>query len=86
MDNKTDTCRMLDERQTALYIGMSRSFLRKARCEGLVGNRTPGPPFHRVGRKILYDIVELDAWLAKHRVGTSLIASNQVPEPSNADG
>ena len=27
-----------------------------------------GPPFSRIGRKIVYDVADLEAWLKKNRV------------------
>ncbi len=30
-------------------------------------NRTPGPPFLKIGRKVLYLADDLDAWLLEHR-------------------
>ena len=59
---------VLSERDTAIYIGMSRSYLRQDRVDGPHGNRTPGPPFIRVGRRILYRRSELDDWLENHLV------------------
>ena len=58
----------LSEQDAAAYIGMSPAYLQRDRCEGVVGNRTPGPPFYRIGRRILYKQSDLDAWLEKHRV------------------
>lgn len=58
----------LTESEAALYIGMSRSYLRKDRCEGHRKGRTPGPPYIRVGTAIRYLVSDLDAWLNKHRV------------------
>ena len=58
----------LTEIEAALYIGMSRSYLRKDRCEGHRKGRTPGPPYIRVGTAIRYLISDLDAWLQAHRV------------------
>lgn len=55
---------LFTEREAARYIGMSRSFLRKARMEGDRKNRTPAPPFVRVGsRAIRYRVSDLDAWI-----------------------
>ena len=59
--------RGLSEAEAANYIGMSRSFLRQARMDGKRPNRTPGPPFTKIGRKVLYLKDDLDAWLEKHR-------------------
>ena len=59
--------RLLTEKQAAPYIGMSRSFLRQSRMNGKRQNRTPGPPFLKIGRKVLYLAEDLDAWLLEHR-------------------
>jgi len=59
--------RFLTEKQAAPYIGMSRSFLRQSRMNGKRQNRTPGPPFLKIGRKVLYLANDLDAWLLEHR-------------------
>lgn len=55
--------RVLTERETSAYIGMSRSFLRQSRMDGHGANRTPAPPFIKIGRSVRYLIEELDAWL-----------------------
>lgn len=61
--------RLLTEKQAAPYIGMSRSFLRQSRMNGKRPNRTPGPPYLKIGRKVLYLADDLDAWLLEHRRG-----------------
>jgi len=58
----------VDETEAAEYIGMSVHYLRRDRCEGVTGNRTQGPPFYRIGRRIFYRIADLDAWMEQHRV------------------
>ena len=59
--------RGFSEAEAAIYIGMSRSFLRQARMDGERLNRTPGPPFSKIGRKVLYLRDDLDTWLEEHR-------------------
>lgn len=60
---------MLTEAEAADYIGMSCAYLKKARVSGTIGNRTPGPSFHRMGRRVVrYSRADLDAWLASRRV------------------
>lgn len=59
--------RGFSELDAALYIGMSRSFLRQARMDGRRMNRTPGPPFTKIGRKVLYLKDDLDLWLEENR-------------------
>ena len=58
---------LLTEKQAAPYIGMSRSFLRQSRMNGKRLNMTPGPPFLKIGRKVLYLADDLDTWLLAHR-------------------
>lgn len=41
--------KVLSEIETAEYISMSRSFLRQSRTEGRRENRTPAPPFIKIG-------------------------------------
>jgi hypothetical protein len=59
--------RAFNEQVAARYIGLSRSFLRQSRMDGIRENRTPGPPFVRIGRAIRYLVDDLDAWLNKYR-------------------
>ncbi|MCB1822540.1 MAG: helix-turn-helix domain-containing protein, partial [Candidatus Competibacteraceae bacterium] len=59
--------RLLTDPEAAAYLGMSISFLRQGRMEGRRANRSPGPPFIRMGKAIRYDIQDLDAWLAANR-------------------
>jgi len=55
--------KLLTEAQASQYIGMSRSFLRQSRMDGIRINRTPGPAWIRVGtRSIRYSIDALDEW------------------------
>ncbi len=58
----------LTERQAAHYIGMSQSFLRQDRMNGIRENRTPGPKFLKIGRSVRYLREDLDAWLFQHRI------------------
>jgi len=55
--------RLLTPKDAAKYIGMSAGFLAVARCHGNLSNRTPAPPFIRIGRTIRYDLQELDEWI-----------------------
>lgn len=60
--------RLLTDPEAATYLGVSISFLRQGRMEGRRNNRSPGPPFIRMGSKaIRYDLQDLDAWLAANR-------------------
>lgn len=58
--------------QAAEYLGVSKSFLDKARCYG-----TSGPAFMRLGRTIIYDTAELDRWLRSCTVANSNVHTEQ---------
>jgi hypothetical protein len=54
----------LTEAEAAVYIGHSRSFLKKCRIYGGTGGHTRGPKFTRdTKRCIRYPIEELNKWL-----------------------
>jgi predicted DNA-binding transcriptional regulator AlpA len=59
----TSNKRALTEIETSVYIGMSRSFLRQSRMDGQRQNRTPAPPFIKIGRSVRYLLEDLDNWL-----------------------
>ena len=52
--------RGLNTAAAARYLGLSTSFLEKARLNQTI---TPGPKFRRKGKRILYLKNELDAYL-----------------------
>lgn len=60
--------RAMSEIEAAIYIKMSRSFLRQDRMNGIRHTRTPGPRYVRIGRRIRYLIDDLDQWLLDHVV------------------
>ena len=59
---------LVTEEDAARHIGMSVSFLRMGRCRGTLGNRTPTPPYLKLGASVRYDKQDLDAWLDERRV------------------
>lgn len=59
--------RGLTEAEAAHYIGMSTHFLRISRQQGRMGNRTPAPPYIKIGRAVRYLLDDLDHWLTEHR-------------------
>jgi predicted DNA-binding transcriptional regulator AlpA len=52
----------LDETAAAARTGMAVKTLQNWRSRGV------GPPYYKLGGRILYDEAELDAWLAQQRV------------------
>jgi hypothetical protein len=52
---------LLDSGQAANYLHLARQTLARLRCEGA------SPPYYRVGRSVLYDVRDLDLWLAQRR-------------------
>jgi len=60
---------MLRTPEAAQYMALSPSTLSKLRLTG------DGPPFCKLGRTVVYDPDDLDAWLAsRRRVSTSVAA------------
>jgi hypothetical protein len=54
---------LLSERDAALALGVSLSFLRKARCGGALRGRTPAPLFVPVGGRRYYRTADLKSWV-----------------------
>ena len=48
-------------KQAAAYVGVSKSYLDKARCYG------GGPTFVKLGSAVIYRSEDLDAWVAENR-------------------
>jgi hypothetical protein len=62
------TTKELTEAEAAVYIGRSKSFLRKCRMAGYAGRGYRGPKYTRdSARTIRYPIDELDKWLAARK-------------------
>ena len=53
---------LLTETEAALYINMSRPYLRKQRSD------KTGLPYIKIGRAIRYDLVDLDEFLKTRKV------------------
>ena len=54
---------LLSEKQTTDFLGVSLSFLRKARSEGAPGKRTQAPPFIKIGKRCFYRRSDLEDWV-----------------------
>jgi hypothetical protein len=55
------TTQRIRRKQAAAYLGISLSWLDKARVSGR------GPPFIVLGSSVLYDIADLDTFLQRNR-------------------
>jgi excisionase family DNA binding protein len=63
---KTDPARKLPVSEAARFLGLSKSTLDKLRISG------GGPTYLQLGRRVLYDVADLEAWLMpKRRSSTS---------------
>lgn len=51
----------LDTSQAAEYLGLGKSTLDKLRVVG------GGPAFIKIGKRVVYDPADLDAWFASHK-------------------
>ena len=56
------------EEEAAYYLGVSRSLLRQGRMDGERENRIAGPPYIKVGaRMVRYLREDLDRWLDQYQ-------------------
>lgn len=53
--------RLMIARDAATYVGLAPQTLAKLRVVG------GSPPYYKVGRQVMYDLAELDAWLSDRR-------------------
>ena len=59
----TDTnARLLTTDEASRYLGLRSQLLVQWRYD------RKGPPFHRLGRLVRYDVILLDAWLEEQKV------------------
>jgi predicted DNA-binding transcriptional regulator AlpA len=63
--------RLVDTKTAAKYLGFTPHYLDQLRSQG------KGPPYHRIGRSIRYDLNLLDKWLEDRTV----YPSATTPEP-----
>ncbi|MGE0701711.1 MAG: helix-turn-helix transcriptional regulator [Hyphomicrobiaceae bacterium] len=61
LDNSNSQRRMLRTEDAADYCGSSASTFEKLRLSG------GGPIYSKIGRRVVYRIEDLDAWLASRR-------------------
>ena len=59
---RSQQTRRLSVKEASNYTGLSCSTLNKLRCSGR------GPRFAKIGRRVVYDVADLDTWLAKHLI------------------
>jgi hypothetical protein len=64
-------CLSLDTARAADYLGLSKTYLDKLRCFG------GGPRFAKIGRRVIYRVSDLDAWLEQHMRGSTSDAGHQ---------
>lgn len=54
-------CRVIRTPEAAAYCGLSASTFEKLRLTGR------GPVYSKIGRRVVYNPTDLDAWLAENR-------------------
>lgn len=65
-----EAIKKLDTTSAARYAGLGKSTLEKLRLYG------GGPIYIKVGKRVVYDVNDLDAWLAsRRRQSTSQVAA-----------
>jgi predicted DNA-binding transcriptional regulator AlpA len=61
METSVAAVRKLPVREAAAFLGLSKSYLDKKRLDG------GGPPYLKLGRRVLYDVADLEVWAANHK-------------------
>jgi len=59
--------RRVDSKIVAQYIGCSDALLRAQRHSFKRNSNSDAVPFYKIGRRVVYDLDEVDQWLASHR-------------------
>jgi hypothetical protein len=54
---------LLNEHQTAAWLGVSVVFLRRGRSKGTTRGRTTTPRFIKLGGRVFYRLTDLRAWV-----------------------
>jgi predicted DNA-binding transcriptional regulator AlpA len=67
--------RALSDREAAIYLGMSVSFLRQDRLNGHREGRAPGPRWIKIGRSVRYLREDLDDWLEQLKAAKASVTS-----------
>ncbi len=64
--NKIDEIRViesaLNEAEAGRFLGLARQSLANLRCRGA------GPPYHKLGSRVVYRISDLEKYLAQRRI------------------
>ena len=61
MADQTSAKKYLSSIEAARYLGVSSSMLAKKRLSG------NGPRFSKLGKRVLYDVADLDLWTSQSR-------------------
>jgi predicted DNA-binding transcriptional regulator AlpA len=69
--------RAYSDREAAIYLGMSVSFLRQDRLNGHREGRTPGPRWIKIGRSVRYLREDLDDWLEQLKAAKASVTSTR---------
>jgi excisionase family DNA binding protein len=73
-DDMTDSISVLDANAAARYLGLSASTLAKMRLSGNT------PAFLKLGRRVLYRRVDLEAWLESRVAHNTSDADARLPK------
>lgn len=72
------TLTRVDVSVAAMHAGVSTSNLNKLRCHG------GGPRYYKIGRRVVYDLADIDSWLASmQRSSTSDTGAGTTGESSS---
>jgi len=58
----TKTTGLIAAAQAAAYLGLKPQTLAKMRLQG------KSPAYHKIGSRVLYDVADIDAWIAERKL------------------
>lgn len=62
--------KVLNVKESADYLGLSKSFLDKKRVFG------GGPSYSKLGARVVYDVTDLDTWRTANRRSSTSVTVN----------
>jgi transposase-like protein len=65
MEDMSEMSELMNTSDVAKKLGVQPNTLEKWRLQG------EGPPHYRLGRRVLYEIADVTAWLEQRRVGST---------------
>jgi predicted DNA-binding transcriptional regulator AlpA len=57
----------MSDAEASAFLGLRRTTLEHWRS----GKKAGGPPYYKLGRRVVYRLADLEEWLASHRIAVA---------------